>query len=116
MSKPAFCTDDDVYAAIAIGLRKAGLDAVSTPDAGRRGASDDSQLTWAADQGKVLVTFNVAHFSMLHSTWIGTGRHHAAIIVSSQRPVGDVVRRLLHLADTLDANPMHDRLEFLGDW
>ena len=30
-SKPAFCTDDDVYAAIAIGLRKAGLDADSTP-------------------------------------------------------------------------------------
>ena len=71
---------------------------------------------WAADQGRVLVTFNVAHLSALHSTWIAAGRHHAGIAVSSQRPIGDVVRRLLHLADTLDATAMQDRLEFLGDW
>ena len=116
MSKPAFFTDEDIYAAVAVALRKAGLDAVSTPEAGRLGESDDSQLAWAADQGRVLVTFNVAHFSALHSTWIGAGRHHAGIAVSSQRPIGDVVRRLLHLADTLDATAMQDRLEFLGDW
>ena len=48
MSKPAFFTDEDVYAAVAVALRKAGLDAVSTPEAGRLGESDDSQLAWAA--------------------------------------------------------------------
>ena len=58
MSKPAFFTDEDIYAAVAVALRKAGLDAVSTPEAGRLGESDDSQLAWAADQGRVLVTFN----------------------------------------------------------
>ena len=35
MSKPAFFTDEDVYAAVAVALRKAGLDAVSTPEANR---------------------------------------------------------------------------------
>jgi hypothetical protein len=64
----------------------------------------------------VLVTFNVAHVSALHSAWMGAGRHHAGIVVASQRPIGDVVRRLFHLADTLDATAMQDRLEFLGDW
>jgi hypothetical protein len=44
------------------------------------------------------------------------GRHHAGIIVSSQRPIGDVIRRLLHLASALDAESMRDRLEFLTDW
>ena len=115
MSKPAFFTDEDVYAAVAIALRKAALDAISTPEAGRLGESDESQLAWAADQGRVLMTFNGAHFSALHSTWIGTGRHHAGIVLSSQRPIGDVVRRLLHLADTLNTTAMQDRLEFLGD-
>jgi len=38
------------------------------------------------------------------------------IVVSSQRPIGDVVRRLLHLSGELDAESMRDRLEFLGDW
>lgn len=116
MSKPTFFTDEDVYAAVAAGLRKAGLDAVSTPEAGRLGESDESQLAWAAGQGRVLVTFNVAHFSALHSTWIAVGRHHAGIVVSSQRPIGDMLRRLLHLAGTLDSTAMQDRLKFLVDW
>ena len=116
MSSPAFFTDEDIYAAVAAALRKSGLDAVSTPEAGRLGESDDSQLTWAANHGRVLVTFNVAHFSALHSTWIGAGQHHAGMVVSSQRPLGDTVRRLLLLADALDAAAMLNRLEFLGDW
>jgi hypothetical protein len=44
------------------------------------------------------------------------GRHHAGIVVSSQRPIGDMLRRLLRLANTLNATAMQDRLEFLGDW
>ena len=44
------------------------------------------------------------------------GRHHAGIVVSSQRPIGEVIRRLLHLASALDAESMRDRLEFLSDW
>ena len=64
----------------------------------------------------MLVTFNVAHFAALHSAWMEAGRRHSGIIVSSQRPIGDVIRRLIHLADTLDITAMQNRLEFLGDW
>lgn len=116
MSKPAFFTDEDLYASVAVALRKSGFDAVSTPDADRLGESDDSQLAWAAAQDRVLVTFNVAHFSALHSNWMCNDRHHAGILVSSQRSIGDTVRRILHLAGTVDATEMLDRLEYLGDW
>jgi hypothetical protein len=116
MSKLAFFTDEDVYAAVAVGLRKAGLDAISTPEAGRLGESDESQLAFAAGAGRVLLTFNVAHFAALHAGWLSKGAHHAGIVVSSQRPIGDMLRRLMHLARTLDANALNDRLEFLGDW
>lgn len=116
MTAATFFTDEDVYAAVATALRKAGLDAVSTPDAGRRGEADVSQLAWAAEKGRVLVTFNVAHFVALHAAWIQQSRHHADIVVSSQRPVGEVVRRLLQLARALDAEALRNRLEFLGDW
>ncbi len=116
MAAPAFFTDEDVYAAIAPALRKAGLEALSSPEAGRLGESDESQLAFAADQGRVLVTFNVAHFATIHATWLAQGRHHAGIVVSSQRHIGDVLRRLLHLAKTPDAGTMQDRLEYLSDW
>jgi hypothetical protein len=44
------------------------------------------------------------------------GRHHAGIIVSSQRPIGDVLRRLFHLYGELNAESMRDHLEFLSRW
>ena len=116
MAEVKFFTDEDVYGAIAAALRKAGCDAVSTPETSRLGETDESQLQWATDQQRILVTFNVAHFASLHTQWIKQDRHHAGIVVSAHRSIGDVLRRLLHLAGTLDADAMRDRLEFLGDW
>ncbi len=86
------------------------------PSAGRLGLSDESQLTWAADEARVLVTFNVAHFAKLHGVWMRKGQHHAGLVVSSQRPIGDMLRRLIHLGETLDAADLGNRLEYLGDW
>jgi hypothetical protein len=116
MSQPRFFTDEDSYGVTAVALRRAGFDAVSTPEAGRLRKSDESQLEWASQEGRVLVTFNVGHFADRHADWLRQGRHHAGIVVSSQRPIGDLLRRLLHLAGTLDAEAMRDRLEFLSDW
>ncbi len=116
MSAPTFFTDEDVYAAVARALRKAGYDAVSTPEAGRRGDADETQLVWAAGAGRALITFNTAHFAALHALWMVQGRHHAGIIVSSQRPLRDLLRRLIRLAGALDAEALRDRLEYLGDW
>lgn len=116
MSVLRFFTDEDVYSAVAPALRRAGIDAVSTPEAGRLGQSDESQLRWAADERRTLVTFNVAHFASLHAAWLRESRHHAGIVVSSQRPIGDAIQRLLHLANALDAQSLCDRLEYLGDW
>lgn len=116
MSVPRFFTDEDVYAAVASALRKHGFDATSTPEVARLGESDESQIAHAASEGRVLVTFNVAHFASLHATWMEHGRHHAGIVVSSQRPIGDVLRRLIHLAGAVDTDSLKDQLEFLGDW
>jgi hypothetical protein len=116
MAAIRFFTDEDVYGAIAVALRRARIDACSTPEAGRGGQSDESQLEWASAEGRVIVTFNVAHFAELHTIVLRQGRHHAGIIVSAQRPIGDTVRRLLHLAGRLSSESMRDRLEFLGDW
>jgi len=116
MAKLRFFTDEDIYRSTTLSLRKAGFDVISTPEAGQLGESDDSQLQWASHEGRVIVTFNVAHFVMLHTDWLIQGRHHAGVVVSSQRSIGDLARRLLHLADQLDADVMRDRLEFLSDW
>jgi hypothetical protein len=109
-------TDEDIFGAVAPALRRAGYDAVSTPEMHRSKESDESQLAWATAESRAIISFNVAHFSALHSRWMNSGRHHAGIIVSSQRPIGELLRRLLSLASTLDGEVMRDRLEFLTDW
>ena len=116
MSAIRFLMDEDVYGACAPALRRAGIDALSTREAGRAGQSDESQLAWASNENRALFTFNVGHFADLHALWMAERRHHAGIIVSSQRPVGEVIRRLQRLATALDAQSMCDRLEFLSDW
>ena len=47
MTQPRFFTDEDVYGTVAPALRKSGFDAISTPESGRLGESDESQLQWA---------------------------------------------------------------------
>lgn len=46
MTQVRFFTDEDVYGAISVALRKAGIDAISTPEAGRLGETDEAQLEW----------------------------------------------------------------------
>ncbi len=116
MAAIRFFTDEDVYRAIAEKLCEAGYDAVSTPDVDRLGEHDESQLQWAAQEGRALITFNVADFARLHHQWMDASRHHAGMIGSRQRPIGDVMRRLLNLVNTLEADEMQDRLEFLSNW
>jgi len=48
--------------------------------------------------------------------WMKQGLTHAGIVVSRQGSIGDVLQRLLHLARTLSAEEMQDRLEDLSNW
>jgi hypothetical protein len=116
MSAIRLYTDEDVFGVIAPALRRHGIDAVSTPETARLGESDESQLSWAANQGRVLITLNVGHFVCIHGNWLAQGRHHAGIIVSQHRTVGDLLRRVTAVAARLDAETMVNRLEFLSDW
>jgi hypothetical protein len=67
MSAIRFFTDEDVHGSIAASLRRAGFEAISTPEAGRLHESDESQLLWAGSNDYAIVTFNVGHFAGRHT-------------------------------------------------
>ena len=52
----------------------------------------------------------------LHHEWMNLGQHHAGVIVSSRRSIGDVLRRLISLSQSLASYDMEDRLEYLSNW
>jgi hypothetical protein len=111
-----FFTDEDIHGALASELRKRGFDAVSTVEAGRSSVPDDSQLAWATSEERAIVTFNVGDFALLHTDWIESGRHHSGIVVSAQRPLGDLLRRLVNLDAALGEHGIADQLYFLSNW
>lgn len=58
----------------------------------------------------------MAHFAKLHGETLTEGNHHSGIIVSSQIPLGKVLKWLLRIANAVSATAIKDRLEFLSDW
>lgn len=116
MSDLRFFTDEDVYGDVAPILRSHGFDAVSSLEADRLSETDPSQLEWCRGQGRAIISFNVGHFAAMHTERMFAGDPHMGIIVSHQRPIGDLMRRLLRLARTLTAEEMIDRLEYLNNW
>lgn len=62
------------------------------------------------------MTFNVGDFMHLHAEYFQAQMTHWGIIVSKRLPIGEVVKRMLHLLNSLTADEMQNRLEYLTDW
>ncbi len=92
-----FYLDEHLPPALADMLRARGHDCLTTQHAGRTGSSDEDQLTFAAGQHRVLVTFNRTDFLLLSQVWATEGHHHAGIILSKQLHASVVFRHLLRL-------------------
>jgi hypothetical protein len=69
-----FQLDEHCATALAVGLRRYGIDVTTTPEAGLLGASDQEQVTYALAEGRVLFTQDDA-FLRLHAA----GVPHAGI-------------------------------------
>ncbi len=79
---------------------------------------DRDHLVAASASGRVLYTFNLADYCILHQVWISQQRFHAGIIVAPQQryTVGEELRRLMRLIGTVPAEEMRSRIEFLSSW
>ena len=107
--------DEDADVRLAKALRRRGHDVTTTPEVNLLSASDEEQLTYAASQGRVLVTRNVEHFPDIYKVWFEQGREHWGIIVTvRQRPVGEVLARMERLLNRYDAKELRNCFFFLG--
>jgi hypothetical protein len=99
-------------------LRIRGVAVIAAAPSGRGGQHDDDQLRWAAEQHRVLYSFNRGDFCRIHSALMRAGKSHAGIILAVQQrySVGEQMRRLLRLISSLTAEEMRNRIEFLSAW
>ena len=101
--------DRHIKKQLAVDLRQRGFDVLTTEEATRDTASDEDQLTFAAKQNRVVLTFNIRDFAPLHEQWTAAARPHAGIIVSQQlgsRKYGVLLWRMLKLLDQMTAEEM----------
>jgi len=107
--------DEDADLRLARALRRRGYDVSTTPEAGLRSHSDEEQLAYAASQGRVLVTHNIAHFPGIYDEWWTRGEEHAGIIIIAGRlSVGEMLRGVEALLDRYDARELCNRLFIVG--
>jgi predicted nuclease of predicted toxin-antitoxin system len=102
-------TDEHIPTAVILGLRQRGIDVLSTPQAGLLGASDESQLNYAVQQQRVIVTQD-DDFLVLHAQGV---KHAGIIFVQPEREIGRMVRGLFFISQALTAEEMQNHVEFL---
>ena len=110
--------EDAMQHALVAALHARRVDVVTALDCGRVGRSDEEHLRQASSDGRVLYSFNIKDYSLLHEQWIAGGREHSGIILAFQQrySIGEQLRRLLHLLNRKSAAEMLSRIEYLSHW
>jgi hypothetical protein len=110
--------EDAMERALLAALRGSRIDVVAASDCGMIDKSDAEHLLYATAHGRVLYSFNIADYNLLHSQWVASSRAHGGVIVAPQQQysVGAQLRRLLRLLAAKSAEDMQSRLEYLSNW
>jgi hypothetical protein len=99
-------------------LRNAGLEVITTTEAGNVAQDDNQQLIWAAEQSYTLYSFNVRDFNRIHTVYMTQGMEHSGIILAERQSysIGDQLRGLLLLVADKSAEDIKNQLVFLGPY
>jgi hypothetical protein len=88
--------DEDVAVLLGRLLVARGFDCVSASSAGHLAWHDERHLSFAASEGRILITHNRLDFENLAKLWWGQSRNHAGIILAVRRAsTYDLLRRVL---------------------
>jgi predicted nuclease of predicted toxin-antitoxin system len=82
---PKLYLDEDVNPGFAPLLTNAGIDTLSSRDAGMLRASDEEQLARATSDGRVIFTYNYLDFDRIATEAMASGTSHAGIIISHKQ-------------------------------
>jgi|SRR3954467_5533546 len=102
-------TDEDVTDRLALLLRERGYEAESALEVGTAGLTDEQQLSFAANRGWTLLTYNRRDFVVLAKQWQDAGQSHAGIILSHQfsnRQTGELLRQVCRFLEGVSADEM----------
>ena len=112
----ALYTDTDVHGKLVQQIRARGYDAISAGEANNQDLSDSEHLAFAMKQGRAILTHNTKDFEPLAKQFANQGREHFGIVVSPQLSIGELLRRVLKMLNTVDAEQMKNSYHDLGEF
>lgn len=104
-----FHLDEHVDPAVAVGLRRRGIEVTTTVEAGLRGATDETQLAWAFADLRVVFTQDPDFLRLAES-----GLPHRGIVFNKQgtRTIGQIIDFLELVFVCISAEDMLGHIEF----
>ena len=102
-----YYADEHVPRAVSDGMIRRGVDLVTCQQVGKRGATDEELLRFAAAEGRVIITQDV-DFLRLHAA----GESHAGIAYAKGKSIGELISGLMFIYQALDADDMKNHVEF----
>jgi Domain of unknown function (DUF5615) len=111
-----YLDEDALQESLLRALQSSSVDVTTVADAERLSFSDEEQLIWAAQQKRVIYSFNMGDFHQLHSIFLSEARNHSGIILVPQQrySIGEQLRGLLKLMARKSAEDMINQLVFLS--
>jgi predicted nuclease of predicted toxin-antitoxin system len=105
-----FHLDEHVDFAVAVGLRRRGIDVTTSAEAGLLGADDIDHVNFAELHGRIIFT-NDHDFLRIHSE----STQHPGIVYCHQqsRSIGQIIRGLELIWDVLEPAEMRNQVEYL---
>lgn len=105
-----FFADQHYPGPVVQGLRRRGIDVLTAQEAGRCEIADPEQLSFAQNEGRVMLTFD-SDFVALHRS----GASHAGIAwcPATKYSIGELVKVLVLLHGVMSASEMVNDLEYL---
>lgn len=105
-----YLVDEHVAKAVATGLRKRGIDAITIAEASLLGAEDEDLLAFAQEENRVMVTQDR---DFLRLAAEGKGERVGIVYAPHGRSIGELVRLLDLLAQVSNAEEMRGRVEYI---
>lgn len=108
--------DADITPKLARLLREHGYDVLSAHEVGNVELSDPEQMSFAASQGRALLTCNAQDFTPLFEEYWDADQEHSGVIVSEQLPIGEMLRRMRNLLNSVTADEMRNNWRNLAEF
>lgn len=111
---PKFLADEGVRRAITLQLRQRGVDVVTAQEVGLTAAPDSEILAWAAREGRIVVTDDVATMPDHAAERLLAGAPMPGLILARQRlPIGMVVEDIRAIAAYGGDDEFENRIAYL---